>query len=269
MTEDVSHRRPMSCRDHPWAPETNTHCLANEPGAEGPEGSEQCNAPVDTVGDLFCRRHREKFDRLEADALPAILERNEALRDQFIADLAAGDLVSPPSVRAGPSASACSGAPFSRMLHPCSLAPSSMPFSDAPESAKPARAGLPFPGSPVRPSILSAHNQWRADMELADAAVEKWCSARDEQNSISSSQGVSARDSASDSPTPRSPGGYPSGRHAMLKVLVDGLIDSIWVLADKDPRTSADLHERAIAQLQEEEATDRRAAIRKAREDGS
>ena len=52
----------------------------------------------------------------------------------------------------------------------------------------------------------------------------------------------------------------------MLKVLVDGLVNSIWQFAGKDPRTSADLYEQAIALLQHEEASDRRAAIRKARE---
>ena len=218
MTDDVSHRRPMS-HDEPQKP--NTACLANIPGAEGPEGSEQCSAPVDTVGDLFCRHHHGRFDK-------------------------------PPSVRAGPSASACSGAPS----------------PDAPEVPKPVRAGPSFPGSPpVRPDSGS-REAVAGEMGTASGLSQTPKSPGGHPNQTSGSLGASARDSASGSPTPRSPGSRPSDRHAMLAVLVAGLVDSIWVLADKNPRTSADLHEAAISMLQEEEATDRRAAVRKARARG-
>ena len=54
-------------------------------------------------------------------------------------------------------------------------------------------------------------------------------------------------------PSPEPPGGL----HAMLDVLVDGLINSIWQLSDEQPRVSADLLERAIAMLQDEEEGDR------------
>ena len=53
----------------------------------------------------------------------------------------------------------------------------------------------------------------------------------------------------------------------MVNVLVDGLINSIWELADKDSRASADLLEHAIARLQEEETGDRQTAQRKTRKE--
>lgn len=200
------HRRPMS-HDEPLEP--NMRCLANIPGAEGPEGSERCNTKVETPGHRFCRECRDRFDK-----------ENGALVNQFLTDLAVG-LTNPPSARVGPPSQACSGAPL----------------SDASgESPKAVRPGLPFLSSspPVRPTS-------------------------------GPQEGPPARDSASEPLLSQPPGGRHLDCHAMLEALVEGLSGSIWVLAGKDCRTSADLLERAIAWLQEEEATDRRAAIRKAR----
>ena len=53
--------------------------------------------------------------------------------------------------------------------------------------------------------------------------------------------------------------------HALLDCLVDSLRNSVWLLADKDYRTSADLLERAADLLQEESEGDRRKAKSKAR----
>ncbi len=70
-----------------------------------------------------------------------------------------------------------------------------------------------------------------------------------------------------------SPGGSPRIVHgpskpdttALLECLVDGLSNSIWLLADEDHRRAADLLERAAGQLQEESESERRKAKSEAR----
>jgi len=54
--------------------------------------------------------------------------------------------------------------------------------------------------------------------------------------------------------------------NALLDVLLDGFRNSVWILAGKDFRVSADLLERAGAALQEESNADRRRAKLRARE---
>ena len=54
--------------------------------------------------------------------------------------------------------------------------------------------------------------------------------------------------------------------NALLDVLLDGFRNSVWILAGKDFRVSADLLERAGAALQEELDADRRRAKLRARE---